>query len=170
LLDNSAPDYAVGLNVTIPIRNRAAQADQTRAELEYRQAQLRFQQLQNQVGIEVRNAQFALQQNRALVVAAQKGRELAQQSLDAEQKKYALGASTNFLVLQAQRDLTAAESALVSAMSAYEKSRVEMDRVTGLTLQHYNISLDDAESGRVSAMPAVPGVTPRTDLQAQPQQ
>ncbi len=169
LLDNSAPDYAVGLNVTIPIRNRSAQADQTRAELEYRQAQLRFQQLQNQVGIEVRNAQFALQQNRALVVAAQKGRELAQQSLDAEQKKYALGASTNFLVLQAQRDLTAAESALVSAMSAYEKSRVEMDRVTGLTLKHYNISLDDAETGRVSTMPAVPGVRPRTDLQAQPQ-
>jgi outer membrane protein TolC len=169
LLDNSAPDYAVGLNVTIPIRNRAAQADQTRAELEYRQAQLRFQQLQNQVGIEVRNAQFALQQNRALVVAAQKGRELAQQSLDAEQKKYALGASTNFLVLQAQRDLTAAESAMVSAMSAYEKSRVEMDRVTGLTLKHYNISLDDAETGRVSAMPAVPGVRPQSEVQAQPQ-
>jgi outer membrane protein TolC len=168
LLDNSAPDYAVGLNVTIPIRNRSAQADQTRAELEYRQAQLRFQQLQNQVGIEVRNAQFALQQNRALVVAAQKGRELAQQSLDAEQKKYALGASTNFLVLQAQRDLATAESALVTAMSAYEKSRVEMDRVTGLTLKHYNISLDDAETGRVSTMPAVPGVTPRTDLQVEP--
>jgi outer membrane protein TolC len=168
LLDNSAPDYAVGLNVTIPIRNRSAQADQTRAELEYRQAQLRFQQLQNQVGIEVRNAQFALQQNRALVVAAQKGRELAQQSLDAEQKKYALGASTNFLVLQAQRDLTAAESALVSAMSAYEKSRVELDRVTGLTLQHYNIQLDDAVAGRVGTMPAVPGVTPRTDLEVKP--
>ncbi|HEV2021026.1 MAG TPA: TolC family protein [Terriglobales bacterium] len=164
LLDNSAPDYAVGLNVTIPIRNRAAQADQTRSELEYRQAQLRFQQLQNQVGIEVRNAQYALQQNRARVEAAQKGRELAQQSLGAEQKKYALGASTNFLVLQAQRDLTASESAMVSAMSAYEKSRVELDRVTGLTLQHYNIQLDDAVSGRVGTMPAVPGVMPRTDM------
>lgn len=170
LLDNSAPDYAVGLNVTIPIRNRSALADQTRAELEYRQAQLRFQQLQNQVGIEVRNAQFALQQNRARVDAAQKGRELAQQSLDAEQKKYALGASTNFLVLQAQRDLATAESSLVAAMSAYEKSRVELDRVTGLTLKHYNISLDDAESGRVNTMPAVPGVTPRADVQAQPQE
>lgn len=169
LLDNSAPDYAVGVNVTIPIRNRSAQADQTRAELEYRQAQLRFQQLQNQVGIEVRNAQFALQQNRALVEAAQKGRKLAQESLDAEQKKYALGASTNFLVLQAQRDLATAESALVSAMSAYEKSRVELDRVTGLTLKHYNISLDDAETGRVSTMPAVPGVTPRAEVEAKPE-
>ncbi|MGH9491941.1 MAG: TolC family protein [Terriglobales bacterium] len=170
LFDHSAPDYAVGLNVTIPIRNRSAQADQTRAELEYRQAQLRYQQLQNQVGIEVRNAQFAVQQNRARVEAARKGRELAQQSLEAEQKKYALGASTNFLVLQAQRDLTAAESALVTAMSAYEKSRVELDRVTGLTLRHYGIQMDDAESGHVGTMPAVPGVTPRTDLQVQPEQ
>jgi outer membrane protein TolC len=169
LLDNSAPDYAVGLNVTIPIRNRSAQADQTRAELEYRQAQLRFQQLENQVGIEVRSAQYAVQQNRARVEAAQKGRELAQQSLEAEQKKYALGASTNFLVLQAQRDLTAAESALVTAMSAYEKSRVEIDRVTGQTLRHNNIQMDDAESGQVSTMPVVPGVGARTDLQAQPQ-
>jgi outer membrane protein TolC len=169
LFDYSAPDYAVGVNVTIPIRNRSAQADQARAELEYRQAQLRFQQLQNQVGIEVRNAQYALQQNRARVEAAQKGRELAQQSLDAEQKKYALGASTNFLVLQAQRDLATSESALVSSMSAYEKSRVELDRVTGLTLKHYNISMDDAESGHVSTMPAVPGVAPRSDVQAQPQ-
>ena len=117
----------------------------------------------------MRNAQFALQQNRARVEAAQKGRELARQSLEAEQKKYALGASTNFLVLQAQRDLTAAESALVSAMSAYEKSRVELDRVTGLTLRHNNIQMDDAESGHVGTMPAVPGVAPRTDLQAQPQ-
>ncbi len=169
LFDNSAPDYAVGLNVTIPIRNRAAQADQTRAELEYRQAELRFQQLQNQVGIEVRNAQFSVTQNRARVEAARKGRELAQQSLDAEQKKYALGASTNFLVLQAQRDLTAAASALVTAMSAYEKSRVELDRVTGQTLQRNNIQMDDAESGRVNTMPAVTGVVPRTDLQTQPQ-
>jgi outer membrane protein TolC len=170
LFDDSAPDYAVGLNVTIPIRNRSAQADQMRAGLEYRQAQLRYQQLQNQVGIEVRNAQYALQQNRARVEAAQKGQELAQQSLDAEQKKYALGASTNFLVLQAQRDLTVAASALVSAMSAYEKSRVELDRVTGLTLKHYNISLDDAENGNVTTMPSVPGVTPRTEMKAEPVQ
>jgi outer membrane protein TolC len=170
LFNNSAPDYAVGLNVTIPIRNRSAQADQTRADLEYRQAQLRYQQLQNQVGIEVRNAQYALQQNRARVEAARKGLDLARETLDAEQKKYALGASTNFLVLQAQRDLTVAASALVAAMSAYEKSRVELDRVTGLTLKHYNISLGDAESGNVSTMPAVPGVKPRTDLKVEPVQ
>jgi outer membrane protein TolC len=165
LFDHSNPDYAIGFNVTIPLRNRAAQADQVRSELEYRQAQLRLRQLENQVGIEVRNAQFALQQNRARVDAATKGRQLAQESLDAEQKKYALGASTNFQVLQAQRDQALAESNLVSARSAYEKSRVELDRVTGLTLTRNNISMDDAERGAVQTMPSVPGVVPQTEVQ-----
>jgi outer membrane protein TolC len=164
LFGHDFPDYAVGLNLNIPIRNRAAQADQVRSELEYRQAQMRLQQLQNQISIEVRNAQFALQQNRARVDAAIKGRELARQTLDAEQKKYALGASTNFQVLQAQRDLTVAESNVVSAMSAYEKSRVEVDRVTGLTLTRNGIDIAEAERGQVQRMPAVTGVVPRQDL------
>jgi outer membrane protein TolC len=168
LFDHSNPDYAIGFNVTIPIRNRAAQADQVRSELEYRQAQLRLRQLENQIGIEVRNAQFALQQNRARVDAAAKGRQLAQESLDAEQKKYALGASTNFQVLQAQRDLSLAESNLVSARSAYEKSRVELDRVTGLTLSRNNISMDDAERATVQTMPSIPGVVPTQQTETQP--
>ena len=106
LFRNNFPDYAVGLNITIPLRNRAAQADEIRSQLEYRQAQLRLQQLQNQIGIEVRNAQFALQQNRARVTTARKARDLAQQTLEIEQKKYSLGASTSYQVLQFQRDLT----------------------------------------------------------------
>ncbi len=169
LFDHVNPDYAVGLNVTIPIRNRSAQADQVRSELEYRQAQLRLQQLENQVGIEVRNAQFAVQQNRARVEAARKGVQLAQESLDAEQKKYALGASTNFQVLQAQRDLAQAESNFVAATAAYEKTRVELDRVTSATLTRNHIELDDAESGVVRTLPAVPGVAPRTEDQQKPQ-
>jgi outer membrane protein TolC len=169
LFDHDFPDYAVGLNITIPIRNRSAQADQVRSELEYRQAQLRLQQLENQVGIEVRNAQFTVQQNRARVEAARKGVQLAQESLDAEQKKYALGASTNFQVLQAQRDLAQAESNLVAANAAYEKSRVELDRVTAATLTRNRIELDDAESGMVRTLPSVPGVTPRTEEQPKPQ-
>lgn len=156
-----APSRGVGLTLNIPIRNRAAQADQIRSELEFRQAQLRYQQQQNTVGIEVRNAQFALLQNRARVEAAQQGRRLANESLEAEGKKYSLGASTNFQVLQAQRDLALSESNLVAAMSAYEKSRVELDRVTGNTLSRNNISLGDAIIGKVEAMPNVPGVVPR---------
>jgi outer membrane protein len=158
LFDSSAPDKGVGLSITIPIRNRTAQADQVRSELEFRQAQLRYQQQQNQVGIDVRNAQFTLQQNRARVDAAIKGRQLAQESLDAEQKKYTLGASTNILVLQAQRDLTMAESNVVAAMSAYEKARVQLDQVTGNTLTRLGIVMGDAEVGVVKQLPQVPDV------------
>ncbi len=162
------PDYGIGLTVNIPIKNRSAQADQVRSELEYRQAQMRLQQLQNQIVIEVRNAQFSVQQNRARAAAAQEARRLAQESLDAEQKKYALGASTNTLVLQAQRDLATADSNLVAAMSAYEKARVELDRSVGRTLDVMGISMEDAESGNVKQMPAVKGTMPRTDLTTQP--
>lgn len=168
LFDSSAPDKGIGVNLTVPLRNRAAQADAVRSQLEFRQAELRLQQLKNQIGIEVRNAEFALQQNRARVEAAQKGRQFAQQSLEAEQKKYALGASTNFLVLQAQRDLTQAEVNLVGAMAAYEKSRVELDRVTGNTLARNNIRFEEAALGELRTMPKVPDVAPRNDLQ-QPQ-
>jgi outer membrane protein TolC len=155
------PSYSVGLNVTIPIRNRTAQADQVRSELELRQAQARLQQLENQVRVEVHNAQFNAQQDRARVEAAQAGRDLAQQTLEAEQQKFQVGASTNFLVLQSQRDLVQAESNLVTAMTAYEKSHVELDRVVGLTLTRNGIVMDDAETGLVSHNPAVPGVQPR---------
>jgi outer membrane protein TolC len=162
LFDSSAPDKGVGLSVNIPIRNRAAQADQVRSELEYNQANMRLQQLQNQIRIEVRNAQYALEQNRARVEAASAGAKLAAESLDAEQKKYLLGASTNYAVLQAQRDLAQAESNLVAARAAYEKSRVELDRSTGLTLTHLGIDITDAESAQVRKPPNVPGVVPRS--------
>jgi len=172
LFNSSAPDKGAGVNITIPIRNRGAQADQVRSELEYRQAELRLQQLKNQIGIDVRNAVFALQQNKARVVAAQEGERLAQESLDAEQKKYALGASTTTLVLQAQRDLAQAESNTVTARSAYEESRVRLDQVTGNILKHNNIQLADAEVGVVNVMPVTPNVVPRTEPitdQSQPQ-
>jgi outer membrane protein TolC len=164
LFKNNSPDYAVGFNISIPLRNRAAQADQIRSQLEYRQAQLHLQQLQNQIGIEVRNAQFALLQNRSRVEAARKARDLAQQTFDIEQKKRALGASTSNLVLQTQRDLAQAESNFVAAMSTYEKSRVELDRATGLTLAHSGIELMDAERGLVQQTPHFEGVAPRAEL------
>ena len=164
LFKNNSPDYAVGVSVQIPLRNRAAQADQIRSQLEYRQAQLHLQQLQNQIGIEVRNAQFALLQNRSRVDAARKARDLAQQTFDIEQKKKALGASTSNLVLQAERDLAQAESNFVAAMSTYEKSRVELDRATGLTLTHTGIEIEDAEKGSVHQLPHFSGVAPRAEI------
>jgi outer membrane protein len=163
LFKNNSPDYAIGLNLTIPLRNRGAQADQIRSQLEYRQAQLHLQQLQNQIGIEVRNAQFALVQNRSRVDAARKARDLAQQTFDVEQKKKALGASTSNLVLQADRDLAQEESNFVAAMSTYEKSRVELDRATGLTMAHTGIEIEDAVRGQVQQLPHFAGVAPSKD-------
>ncbi|PYV95563.1 MAG: TolC family protein [Acidobacteria bacterium] len=161
LVDSSSPDKGVGMSLTIPIRNRAGQATQIRSELEYRQAQMRLQQVENQVRIEVRQAQFSVQQNRAAVASAQAAVDLGHQSLDAEQKKYALGASTTTLVLQNQTALAQAESTLVSAMAAYEKARIELDRATGLLLDHANILVSDAERGEVTHMPSIPYAQPR---------
>jgi len=165
LVTGAAPDKGVGVTLTIPIRNRQAQADQVRSELEYRQAQVRLQQLANQVRIEVRNAQFALQQNRASVQSAQAAVDFARQTLNAEQQKLAVGVSNSTAVLQDQAALTSAESNLVSAKAAYEKARVELDRATGLLLDHSGIVMADAERGEVTHMPNVPYVAPRQEVQ-----
>jgi outer membrane protein len=164
LINSTSPDKGLGLQVNIPIRNRAAQAVQIRSELELRQAQVRQQQIENQVGIEIRNAQYTVQQDRASVDAAKAALDLARQSLDAEQKKYQFGTSTTTLVLQYQSGLATAESTLVNALVAYEKSRVELSRSTGLLLERDGISVDDAVRGKVTRMPNVPYVAPRKDL------
>ncbi len=164
----SHPTYFVGLSLDIPIRNRAAQADQVRSELEFRQAQVRMQQLENQITIDVRNAQFAVQQNRARVDAAIQARDYAAQVLDAEQKKLAQGISTTFNVLTDMTNLATAESNLVAAMTTYEQSRVQLDVVTGRTLENLGIDIADAESGNVSHMPHVPGVVPNNEPTSSP--
>ena len=166
LVNSSAPDKGIGLTLNVPIRNRTGQSAQVRSELEYRQAQMRVQQIENQVRIEVRNAQFQVQQNRAGVAAAQAAVELGHQSLDAEQKKLNLGASTSTLVLQNQSALATAESTIVSAMANYQKSRIELDRATGLLLDHAGIIMADAERGQVTHMPTVPHVVPRQDVKS----
>ena len=164
LVNSTSPDKGVGLQLNIPLRNRAAQAVQIRSELEYRQAQMRLQQIENQVGIEIRNAQYTVQQNRASVDSAQAAVELARQSLDAEQKKYQFGTSTTTLVLQYQSQLATAESGLVNATVAYEKSRIELDRATGTLLDHDGISVDDAARGQVTRLPSAPYIAPRKDM------
>jgi len=160
LVNSTAPDKGIGVTFSIPLRNRVAQANQIRSELEYRQAQMRLQQLENQIRIEVRNAQFTLQQNRAAVAAAKAGVDAAQQSLYAEQRKLQAGMSTPTLVLQNESLVATAQSNLISAMANYEKSRLELDRSTGLLLEHSNIEIADAKRGRVTQQPNVPDVTP----------
>jgi outer membrane protein len=173
LVNSSSPDKGLGLQVNIPLRNRAAEAVQIRSELEYRQAQMALQQTENRISIEVRNAQFGVEQNRASVASAQATVDFAKQSLDAEQKKYQFGTSTTTAVLQTQSALATAESTLLSATAAYEKARLELDRATGQLLDHANISIDDAAKGQVTHLPNIPYVAPRKDLPsatAQPQQ
>ena len=148
--NNSSPDYYVGLNLNIPIRNRVAKADQFRSELEYRQAELRLEQLKKQVRIEVRNAQYALDQTAARVAAARKARDLAQRTFDITKKEQDLGAGSSYQTLSAQRDLALAQLDLVSAMTTYEKAKVELDRATGTTLEHNGILIQDALKGTVT--------------------
>jgi outer membrane protein TolC len=148
--NNSNPDYFVGLNLSIPIRNRVAKADQYRSELEYRQAELRKEQLRKQIRIEVRNAQFALDQTGARVAAARKARDLAQRTFEIMKKEQDLGAGSSYQTLSAQRDLALAELDLVGAMTTYQKAKVELDRSTGVTLEHNAILIQDAITGVVS--------------------
>lgn len=148
--NNSSPDYFVGLNLSIPIRNRVAKADQYRSELEYRQAELRKEQLRKQIRIEVRNAQFALDQTGARVAAARKAKDLAQRTFEIMKKEQELGAGSSYQTLSAQRDLALAELDLVGAMTTYQKAKVELDRSTGITLEHNGILIEDAITGVLS--------------------
>jgi outer membrane protein TolC len=159
LFNSTAPDKGVGVNMTIPLRNRVAQADQARSQMEYRQAQMRLQQLYTQIRIQVINGQYALTNDRAQVTAAQAGREYAGQSLEAEQKKFKLGASTSALVLQQQRNLATAENTLISATAAYAKDRAGLLQLLSKTLDRYGISLEDAATGVMTATPVIPGLT-----------
>ncbi len=159
LFNNNAPDYGVGVSLNIPLRNRVAQADQARSQMEYRQTQMRLQQLYTQVRIQVINSQYALTNDRAQVQAAQAANDYAGQSLEAEQKKYRLGASTTALVLQQQRNLAGAANNLISATAAYARDRAALGQILSNTLDRYGISLRDAATGNVATAPNVPGLT-----------
>lgn len=148
--NNTAPDYYLGFNLNIPLRNRVAKADQYRSELEYRQAELRREELRKEIRIEVRNAQYALEQTVARVDAARKARDLAQRTFEITQKEQTLGAGSTFQTMTAQRDLALAQLDLVTALTVYEKAKVEVDRATGATLEHNGIQIQDAINGEVT--------------------
>ncbi|MDQ2840006.1 MAG: TolC family protein, partial [Acidobacteriota bacterium] len=157
--NNNAPDKGVGVNINITLRNRTAQADQARSQMEYRQSQMRLQQLYTQIRIQVTNQQYALTNDRAQVQAAQAGRDFAAQSLEAEQKKYKLGASTTALVLQQGRSLAISENTLISATAAYARDRSQLRQLLADTLNLYGISIESAAAGVIETAPAIPGLT-----------
>lgn len=160
LVNNNYPDYGVGVNVNIPLRNRTAQADQVRSQMEYRQAEMRLQQIYTQLRIQLVNVLYALTNDRAGVVASQAAREFASQSFTAEQKKLRLGASTTANVLQQGRNLAIAENNLNSADAAYARDRSALNQILSNTLDRYGVTLNEAVKATVSQPPHIPGLTP----------
>ena len=159
LFNSSAPDKGVGVNLNVTLRNRTAQADQARSQMEYRQTEMRLQQLYTQIRIQVTNEVYALANDRAQVEASQAARDYALQSLDAEQKKYKLGASTTANVLQQGRNLAISENTLISATAAYAKDRAELRQLLANTLDVYGISIEGAATGVIGQSPVIPGLT-----------
>jgi outer membrane protein TolC len=147
----SSPEYQVGFQLNVPLRNRIAKADQYRTELEYRQSQVYLEELKKRIRIEVRNARFALEQGASRVDAARQARDLAQKTLDITQQEQKLGAGSNQQTLSAEHDLALADSALVGAETDYEKARIEVRRATGSVLEDYGISIANAMTGVVEA-------------------
>ncbi len=164
LVDSSSPDKGVGFTLNIPLRNRAAQADQARSLIEYRQAEMHLEQLYTQIHMQVVNAEIALANDRALVKSALAARDYNQQSLDDEEKKLHLGASTTANVLQQQRNLSAASNTLIADQASYAQARAALYQMLASTLQHYGINLNEAATGQVNESPMIPGLAPAADI------
>ena len=160
LFRRNFPDYSIGFSLTVPLRNRAAQADYATDLLQMRQQQLQLEKASNQVAVDVRNGVIGLQQAHARYEAAVAARQLAQETLDAERKKYEFGKSTNAAVIQAQRDVVNTESEEVQSMANYTHNRIALDQALGITLARNDISMAEASSGRVERISALPANLP----------
>ena len=154
---NNFPDYQISLNVQIPILNRSAQADNQRSILTQRQLQAQVQSLKNAALLDVRNTYIALAQDRARVDAASKARALQQQTFDAEQKKYQLGASTVYLVIQTQRDLISAQGSELRALADLAEAKANYERAVGRTLEVNRVTIAEAKNGEVERETLIPG-------------
>jgi len=160
------PSYSAGFSLNVPLRNRAAQSDYTTTVLELRQSELGLQKAVNQVRVDVQNAVIGLQQARVRYDAAVKARILQQQTLDADKKKYTLGASTVFQVVQDQQTLATAESNETQALANFSHAQIAFDQALGTTLDVNHISIDEALSGKVNR----PSVLPAKLPEPQPEQ
>jgi outer membrane protein len=145
------PNYSAGFSLNIPFRNRAAQADYVTDELALRQSELQLQRVINQVRVDVKNAVIGLQQARARHDAAVRTRVLAEQNLDAEQKKFQFSLTPDLsAVVQAQRDLALDQSAEVQSMANYTHAKIAFQQALGRTLEDNHVSMEEASTGRVA--------------------
>jgi outer membrane protein len=154
LAGRNFPNYTAGVQLDIPLRNRAAQANMAIAQLQQRQSELEVQKSGNQIRQDVNNALIAIENARARYDAAEKSVVLEQQLLDAEQKKYALGTSTPFNVISVQRDLANAQLSDVQALTAYGLAKVQLDQALGTVLESNRIEMEEAKTGKVSRPPS----------------
>lgn len=148
VLRRDYPTYSIGLNLTLPLRNRVAQADVARDELQFRQVEVRLKQLENTIRVQVEDAVIALERTRAAYEAATEARKLQEQSLEIEQARFDAGISTTFLVIQYEGIVAQARSTEVSALGAYAKARSQLDAVMGIILRAHRITLDQAYKGQ----------------------
>jgi outer membrane protein len=150
------PNYSAGFSLNIPFRNRVAQADYVADQLSLRQSQLQYQKAAAQIRVDVKNAVIGLRQARARYETAVATRSLAQQTLEAEQNRFRFGESTIAIVVQAERDLASDQSAEVQAMANYTHAKIAFDEAVGQTLDVNNISMEEAEAGRVARDSTIP--------------
>ena len=160
LVNSSSPNKGVEFTFNLPIRNRTAQADQARSLIEYRQAEMQLEQKYTQIRMQVVSQKYAITNDRAQVLAAQAAADYARQSLEAEEKRLSLGASTTANVLQQQRNVATAENNLIIANLTYARDRALLYQVLASTLDHYGINLQDAATGQITTAPVIPGLQP----------
>ncbi len=157
------PNYSAGISLNVPLRNRAAQADYATSLLQLRTNELNLRKNINQIRVDVQNDLVGLQQARARYQAAIQSRQLQEQTLAGDQKRYALGATVAFQVVQDQRDLATAQSSEVQSMANYTHARIALDQALGITLNVNNVSIDEALKGQVSQASVLPADLPKED-------
>jgi outer membrane protein len=144
VFSGSYSTFEGGINFTLPIRNRAAQADNAQALLVERQQKTQYRQEQNTIFVSVRNALIALREDRASLAAAEEARNLAVQTLKDEEEKYRLGASTSYNVVLRSRDVTAAEGTELRDRINLLEDELKFNQAMGRTLEVNQITLNDA--------------------------
>jgi len=157
IFHNDFPTYAAQLTLSLPLRNRAAQADNVHAQLIKRQMEAQTQQIKNNALLDVRNTTIAVEQGRAQVQAASKARELQQQTFDAERKKYELGASTVYQVILTQRDLITAQGTELRALANLAEAKANYERALGRTLEVNSVTIVGAQKGVIEKDTLIPG-------------
>jgi outer membrane protein TolC len=158
------PNYSAGFSLNIPLRNRAAQSDYVTSQLELRQNELNYQKSLNQVRVDVQNAVIGIEQARSRYEAALKSRQLQETALANDQKKYSLGATTAYQVVQDQRDLATAINSEAQAMANYTHARISLDQSLGRTLEVNGVTIGDAMTGRSKYQSVLGDNLPKPDL------